>query len=169
MSTLLVMLNSPKLQVHVAASDAWAAACKRATGAKHLCPVFPVGDALLEPFWPQGLGSNRGFHSALDAAWAMYEMQRESTIETALIDRAFTYDVMLHTAFAKSHVQAGSGWTADSMTRYAPTVIKGTLLTYEDSLSRRSHKGRAAVPPRYLSLVGASLAALGGPTPADRS
>ena len=34
-------------------------------------PVFPVGDALLEPFWPQGLGSNRGFHSALDAVWAV--------------------------------------------------------------------------------------------------
>ena len=30
-----------------------------------------VGDALLEPFWPQGLGSNRGFHSALDAVWAV--------------------------------------------------------------------------------------------------
>ena len=31
-------------------------------------PVFPIGDSLLEPFWPQGLGSNRGFHSGLDAA-----------------------------------------------------------------------------------------------------
>merc|ERR1719330_1780854 len=29
-----------------------------------------VGDALLEPFWPEGLGIMRGFMSALDAAWA---------------------------------------------------------------------------------------------------
>ncbi|KAF0689399.1 Aste57867_19161 [Aphanomyces stellatus] len=33
--------------------------------------VALVGDALLEPFWPQGLGINRGFHSALDAAFAI--------------------------------------------------------------------------------------------------
>ena len=31
--------------------------------------VLPVGDALQEPFWPEGLGVNRGCHNALDAAW----------------------------------------------------------------------------------------------------
>jgi hypothetical protein len=31
--------------------------------------VALVGDALLEPFWPEGLGINRGFMSALDACW----------------------------------------------------------------------------------------------------
>jgi hypothetical protein len=30
--------------------------------------VLLVGDALLEPFWPEGLGIVRGFHGALDAA-----------------------------------------------------------------------------------------------------
>ena len=34
-------------------------------------------------------------------------------------------------------------------------------MTYEDPHSKRSHKGRAAVPSRYLSLVGASLAVIG--------
>ena len=29
--------------------------------------VMAVGDSLIEPFWPEGLGINRGFHSALDA------------------------------------------------------------------------------------------------------
>ena len=28
-----------------------------------------VGDALQEPFWPEGLGINRGMHNALDACW----------------------------------------------------------------------------------------------------
>lgn len=32
--------------------------------------VCVAGDALLEPFWPEGLGIMRGFMSALDAAWA---------------------------------------------------------------------------------------------------
>ena len=32
--------------------------------------VLPIGDALQEPFWPEGLGVNRGFHNALDACWA---------------------------------------------------------------------------------------------------
>ena len=31
--------------------------------------VLPVGDALQEPFWPEGLGINRGMHNALDAVW----------------------------------------------------------------------------------------------------
>ena len=35
---------------------------------RHLL-VLPVGDALQEPFWPEGLGINRGMHNALDACW----------------------------------------------------------------------------------------------------
>jgi hypothetical protein len=30
-----------------------------------------AGDALMAPFWPEGLGINRGFHSALDTAWSI--------------------------------------------------------------------------------------------------
>merc|ERR1719201_2394189 len=33
--------------------------------------VCAVGDALLEPFWPEGLGIIRGFMSVLDACTAM--------------------------------------------------------------------------------------------------
>merc|ERR1712139_287769 len=35
--------------------------------------VALVGDALLEPFWPEGLGIVRGFYSALDASSAIAE------------------------------------------------------------------------------------------------
>jgi hypothetical protein len=42
-----------KLKVHVEADAAWRQRCSAARGAKSLCPVFPIGDALLEPFWPQ--------------------------------------------------------------------------------------------------------------------
>ncbi|EQC41925.1 hypothetical protein SDRG_00780 [Saprolegnia diclina VS20] len=36
--------------------------------------VALVGDALMEPFWPQGLGINRGFLSALDTAYAITQL-----------------------------------------------------------------------------------------------
>ena len=58
-------------------------------------------------------------------------------------------------------MQPGSGWTADPLTRYVPQVAKGTIMAYENPQAKRTHKGRAAVPPRYLQLVGASLAAMG--------
>lgn len=43
----------------------------KASGKQLLAAV--VGDALLEPFWPEGLGINRGFNSALDLAWVVQE------------------------------------------------------------------------------------------------
>jgi len=150
-----------KLTLRTDAEAKWLEALKKAEGAEKLCPIFPVGDALVEPFWPQGLGSNRGFHSALDAAWAIHVMHAEGSVEPALVDRAFCYDVMLHGAFVSGSVLPGGNWTADCLTRYAPSLVKGTLMTYEDPHSKRSHKGRAAVPSRYLSLVGASLAVIG--------
>jgi len=43
-----------------------------------------VGDALLEPFWPQGLGAVRGFLGALDAAYAIMKWcTRECGAEAA--------------------------------------------------------------------------------------
>ena len=36
-----------------------------------------MGDAALEPFWPQGLGSNRGFHLAMNAVYSVLVL-RES-------------------------------------------------------------------------------------------
>ena len=43
-----------------------------------------------------------------------------------------------------------------------PPLIKSTMMTYEDPTSKRCHKGRAALPERYLVLLHASLAQLGG-------
>lgn len=52
-------------------------------------PILPIGDAILEPFWPQGLGSNRGFHSALDAVWAVHVLHTSGTLDAALLERNF--------------------------------------------------------------------------------
>jgi hypothetical protein len=40
-----------------------------------------VGDALLEPFWPEGLGIVRGFHSALDISSAIVKWASGSSCE----------------------------------------------------------------------------------------
>ncbi|CAE8604938.1 unnamed protein product, partial [Polarella glacialis] len=37
--------------------------------------VAVVGDALLEPFWPEGLGITRGFLGALDSAWELSSLR----------------------------------------------------------------------------------------------
>ena len=57
--------------------------------------VLPVGDALQEPFWPEGLGVNRGCHNALDAAWVANKWGPCSTSEEAqrqlLQERQYLY------------------------------------------------------------------------------
>ncbi|RHY10898.1 hypothetical protein DYB25_004830 [Aphanomyces astaci] len=53
--------------------------------AKNKLLVALVGDALLEPFWPQGLGINRGFLSALDTAFAVARLDKADD-QTLLAD-----------------------------------------------------------------------------------
>ena len=48
--------------------------------------VFVCGDALIEPFWPEGLGINRGFLSALDAAYVVQTYFSEGEVSPDLID-----------------------------------------------------------------------------------
>jgi 2-polyprenyl-6-methoxyphenol hydroxylase-like FAD-dependent oxidoreductase len=40
-----------------------------------------VGDALIEPFWPEGSGINVGFHSALDIAWTLLHYRHCDTAQ----------------------------------------------------------------------------------------
>jgi hypothetical protein len=55
--------------------------------------VCPVGDALLEPFWPEGLGIMRGFMSALDAVAAIV-VAASGQKEAALKQVQATYHVL---------------------------------------------------------------------------
>ena len=70
--------------------------------------VMVVGDALLEPFWPEGLGINRGFHTAFDA---MYVVQHYfSTGHTRHVDEMIKARHVLFekmkglSAFTKSNI-----------------------------------------------------------------
>jgi len=55
--------------------------------------VCAVGDALLEPFWPEGLGIMRGFMSALDAAAAVI-IAAEGRREEAVAQLTQTYNIL---------------------------------------------------------------------------
>ena len=43
---------------------------------------------------PEGLGSNRGFHTALDAVWAVRVLQTDG-LEAAILERSFFYDLVV--------------------------------------------------------------------------
>ena len=49
--------------------------------------VLPVGDALQEPIWTQGLGINRGFHTAMNQAYACL-LAREHSHRRGTLDLA---------------------------------------------------------------------------------
>ncbi|GBG24766.1 F-actin-methionine sulfoxide oxidase mical1 [Hondaea fermentalgiana] len=105
---------------------------------KNAALVMPVGDALLEPFWPQGLGSNRGFHGAIDAAYACLRFRTAGLYE-GYVSRAFSYLCMNMYAWTKPTmvIQNWSAWSADPATRYTWTVVdtakkqSGRILGYD--------------------------------------
>jgi hypothetical protein len=79
--------------------------------------VLPVGDALQNPFWPQGLGVNRGFHSALDGVAAA--LLRHDDVERAIDTAVFLHSCRNYTAFFEKVVlPTADQWTCDPTTRY---------------------------------------------------
>ena len=116
-----------------------------------LIPIFPIGDAILEPFWPQGLGSNRGFHSALDAVWSVHVM-RASGLDAALLERNFWYDLMLQGPWQPGLLKPAKGWSCDPVTRYVDGAIVRTKGNYTNRQSKRLFRGAGATPARIEAL-----------------
>merc|ERR1719360_161011 len=84
--------------------------------------VMPVGDALMEPFWPQGLGSNRGFHTALNAVWACV-VARECCCADAAAELRFAYRMIVMTGFHPGDLQMFAQWNTDPMNRFAKELM----------------------------------------------
>lgn len=137
--------------IAVTAQSKWDQQVADAKQADRRVAVFPIGDSLLEPFWPQGLGSNRGFHTALDACWAIKVMRSEG-LEAALLDRHFSYDVMINQPFNYGTIEPGSQWISDYLTRYHPSALSAMALMYRNPSAKRLFKGEGAVPPRIEKL-----------------
>ena len=82
--------------------------------------VQPIGDSLVNPFWPQGLGVNRGFHGALDAVFAMDMFLDGYGREEVERARSEAYQYFINIGFGQlfAFLEAKS-WTADPASRYA--------------------------------------------------
>lgn len=78
-----------------------------------------IGDALLEPFWPEGLGTCRGFFGALDGAW-MIAQAGQVADEQLLADRELAYRVVQHVSgFRRDDLQKNvRKYSVDPRTRY---------------------------------------------------
>lgn len=93
-------------------------------GGKQL-PVFPIGDTLIEPFWPEGLGTNRGFMTGLDAVWSLQEFcndnkERINTEELREVRERLFNKVLGLSAFTKKSVlkEKIKNYEIDPKTRY---------------------------------------------------
>ena len=133
------------------AQSKWAESQAAAEQATRRVAIFPIGDSLLEPFWPQGLGSNRGFHTALDACFSV-QVFKNTGLSAALLDRHFSYDVMICQPFNASTIEPGSRWRSDYLTRYHPSALSSMVLMYDNPSARRLYKGKGAVPPRVAKM-----------------
>jgi hypothetical protein len=93
---------------------------KEAAGCDPL-PVFFAGDALLEPFWPTGLGCIRGFFSAWDSLTGLQlwvsTKDRDKVVEHC--DKAYQQlrSICEHES-AKKFLKEGDKWALDPATRY---------------------------------------------------
>ena len=108
----------------------------------------------------QGLGSNRGFHSALDAVWCVHLLHNEG-LEASLLERNFWYDLMLLGPWQAGAglLKPAEGWCADPASRYADGAIVRTKQNYTNPQSKRLFRGEGATPARIanMSLKGAGF------------
>ena len=85
--------------------------------------VLPAGDAMQNPYWPQGLGVNRGFHNGLDAVWAVY-LDLLKGDDDPVEERADAFRTMDYLTFSAKCLAPATSWTADPCSRYAYDVYK---------------------------------------------
>jgi len=91
--------------------------------------VIHIGDTIQNPFWPQGLGVNRGFHSSLDAVYAAYIMSTSSqNYELTLTELITAGKTREWVAFNETCLQSftlnSPTWTADPISRYSRDIYK---------------------------------------------
>jgi hypothetical protein len=105
--------------------------------------VLPIGDALQNPYWPQGLGINKGFHSALNAVWSAHLFGTGVDLKIVKEEQEFGFFMMNY--YPPHVISNGSGWTADVVSRWDKELFKKRKFDHE--LRPQTNK---AVPQRIL-------------------
>ncbi|KAI3632268.1 hypothetical protein MIR68_009374 [Amoeboaphelidium protococcarum] len=111
--------------------------------------ICPAGDALQNPFWPQGLGINRGFHNALDAVWVSHLWITGEDQDKIAEERNFAFKLLNWKVFSVDQIQPGEKWTADPITRYSGALVKSVHMHDVESKAVKS-----SLPRRYLEFYG---------------
>ena len=100
--------------------------------------------------WPHGLGTNRGFHTAINATHTSV-VARSSGLAAAVKEARFAYACVNFGIWTSgSTLQAESGWTTDPSTRFSAKVFNGVVAMIQtgvcDNRSREtSNAGERAV------------------------
>ncbi|KAJ3277111.1 [F-actin]-monooxygenase mical3 [Terramyces sp. JEL0728] len=91
----------------------------RSTDGANDMMVIPIGDALQNPYWPQGLGLNGGFHNSLDGIWSAH-------IYHTFKDPAYVIQERIGYNYqeASYRLTDGKSWTADPISRYDNEIFK---------------------------------------------
>jgi hypothetical protein len=115
--------------------------------------VLPIGDTLVNPFWPQGLGVNRGFHSSLDAAWTVFldsiaPTSGSSSRDIALHERDVSHRMMMWFPLLPPLVNSGTQWKADPLTRYAAKIPQTMHMN-----DVQKHATVSSLTPRMLNVL----------------
>ena len=135
--------------------------------------VLPVGDALQEPFWPEGLGVNRGMHNALDAAHCAHQWrraQRDSWAAREIVQlRQSLYEAKTLQMHGKNRAML-KGYRSDNSKgdspkpayNYTPSPETRYNMGRDSSLSTASsRRGSASSRRPSLSRRGSSTMSLG--------
>lgn len=111
----------------------------------HYIPAFVVGDSLLEPFWTQSLGINRGIHNMKDAIYT-YNLMKLDLIEDS-IDEIYFFNRVITSMAWRKQIQVlnnANQWTNDGKSRYTHNSIKLIKEEY------RTKQKKSKVPKRLL-------------------
>ena len=83
-----------------------------------------VGDSLMQPFWPEGLGISRGFLSVLDTAWMVkrFCMEPNDQLYEVIQEREKLYNLQktVDNQLKENYKQ----WSINPITRYPTTSLR---------------------------------------------
>ncbi|KAJ3205574.1 hypothetical protein HK099_000762 [Clydaea vesicula] len=109
--------------------------------------ILPIGDSFQNPFWPQGLGINRGFHSSLDGVWSAYQYATDISKDIVENERKFSYQMC---NWGSNSLDASlKNWTCDPISRYSVISISRAIYLREKIDGKPS-----TIPQRIIEFVG---------------
>lgn len=110
--------------------------------------VMPIGDALQNPYWPQGLGVNSGFHSAMDSAHVVNTLCESDSIAASQAECDFAFLARCFSFRLASFLRPAKQWQSALTTRYQRELFK------QIHFSGLNNRQTSLLPDFYLKHYG---------------